>query len=242
MTSPRTGVPVGAATVNASACAVSCQTFAVASAGVRVAVEVVVEERGWFRLFVSVLVDDDVMSVVWNLVISFATYCASCIIHSTKHIELICHQCSKHYIILKCILKNRKNNSKFCSKICKNNSLLNVSRPQKTKEKISNSLKGRTSPNKGKEVRWMIGKKNYNWKGGVAYVGNLHVWVRRNKGNAKICVDCGASSDKRVIQWSNIDHKYRKNLDDFVGRCVSCHKFYDYKNFILPQRQLIVSE
>lgn len=156
-------------------------------------------------------------------------------------VQLTCEQCSNEYIILRCVIKNR-GGSRFCSKICKNRSLVGIPRSKKTRIKISKSLKGRVSPNKGKEFPQMIGKNNPNWKGGIAYVRNLHHWVKRKKGRAQICIDCGDDSEKRVIQWSNVDHKYRKNLNDFVGRCVSCHKFYDYKNFILPQRQLIVSE
>jgi hypothetical protein len=71
-----------------------------------------------------------------------------------------------------------------------------------------------------------IGDKNHKWKGdSVGYLG-IHSWVYRMKGNPKICEYCG----KPAKHWANIDHKYRRNLNDFIAMCVSCHKKYDLKN------------
>lgn len=73
------------------------------------------------------------------------------------------------------------------------------------------------------------GKKNGMWKGSKASYTAIHIWVLKWKGKANKCVDCGITSDKRKIEWSNVDHKYRRNLDDYVGRCVPCHRGYDIK-------------
>ena len=32
------------------------------------------------------------------------------------------------------------------------------------------------------------------------------------------------------IHWANIDHKYRRNLDDWIGLCAKCHRRYDIEN------------
>lgn len=53
-----------------------------------------------------------------------------------------------------------------------------------------------------------------------------HYWIRKNKIKTNICADCG---DKEKTEWSNIDHKYSRNLDDYVERCRSCHKRYDIR-------------
>ena len=74
------------------------------------------------------------------------------------------------------------------------------------------------------------GQKNYKWKGEKVSYRGLHYWVRRKKGNPTKCSKCGRESTKpRIIQWANIDGKYRRNLDDFIALCVSCHKIFDAK-------------
>ena len=85
-------------------------------------------------------------------------------------------------------------------------------------------------------------KNNGMWKEiGVSYVG-LHQWVRRWKGQAKYCENCGKEGRKGKggkwnIQWANIDHKYKRILEDFIGLCQSCHMAYDVKNGLIPNRK-----
>jgi len=71
------------------------------------------------------------------------------------------------------------------------------------------------------------GFKPHNWKENGVKMCALHQWVYHHKGRPLKCIDCGTSSKK--LQWSNIDHKYRRILDDYVARCSSCHKIYDNK-------------
>lgn len=35
---------------------------------------------------------------------------------------------------------------------------------------------------------------------------------------------------KQMYHWANIDHKYRRLLDDYISMCVSCHRQYDKNN------------
>ena len=74
------------------------------------------------------------------------------------------------------------------------------------------------------EKQW--GYKNSNWKGDLATKKPKHKWVEKRLGKAKdyIC-SCG----KRASHWSNIDHKYKRNLNDYRTLCVSCHMKWDYK-------------
>lgn len=71
-----------------------------------------------------------------------------------------------------------------------------------------------------------IGKKNGLWKGKKVSYSGLHIWVRKWKGKPKKCEVCG-STDKLKYQWANIDHRYRRVLEDYISMCPSCHKKYD---------------
>jgi hypothetical protein len=114
---------------------------------------------------------------------------------------------------------------------------------EETKRKISEAHKGKTAWNKGKigcyklseETKNKIrknsitGSKNHLWKGDHVGYDALHDWIRRIKGKAKKCEHCGNTSAKRY-EWSNIDHKYRRNVDDFIELCVNCHRKYHKAN------------
>lgn len=79
-----------------------------------------------------------------------------------------------------------------------------------------------------KQTEKVSGERNYAWMGEKVGYRGLHQWVRRLKGKPTRCSHCGKESDRpRVIQWANVDGKYRRNLDDFIALCASCHKYYD---------------
>jgi hypothetical protein len=82
---------------------------------------------------------------------------------------------------------------------------------------------------KGKTNPTMIGEKNINWKEKPGY-GSIHDWVRRLKGKADHCEACGTTKAKKY-EYANIDHKYRRVLDDYIPMCASCHRQYDKKRF-----------
>lgn len=71
------------------------------------------------------------------------------------------------------------------------------------------------------------------WKGdGVGYVG-LHMWVYRNLGKPDTCEHCntnGLSGSK--IHWANKSQEYKRELDDWIRLCVSCHKTYDSNKLV----------
>jgi len=82
---------------------------------------------------------------------------------------------------------------------------------------------------KGSEKGWVkkgdIEEKGLNWKGDNVGIDGVHKWVVKYKGKVKEykCIDCG----KQGYHWSNIDHKYKRDLDDYIPRCSKCHKKYD---------------
>jgi len=101
------------------------------------------------------------------------------------------------------------------------------------KKKISKSNIGKKAWNKGIPRTWKsptefkkgqnMGKDNHQWKEDVSY-RNIHRWVERMLGKANKCEKCG--SDK-IVQWSNNNHKYRRDLKDWTQLCIKCHSEYD---------------
>jgi hypothetical protein len=65
-----------------------------------------------------------------------------------------------------------------------------------------------------------------NFRGESAGYMAKHIWVKNNKGIANNCIDC-KESGKNKYEWSNVDHKYRRVLEDYVSRCTQCHRIYD---------------
>lgn len=56
--------------------------------------------------------------------------------------------------------------------------------------------------------------------------GAIHNWVRLWKGRPLQCEKCGKiKTTPKPIQWANIDHKYKRVLNDYIALCASCHKF-----------------
>jgi len=78
---------------------------------------------------------------------------------------------------------------------------------------------GRIAWNKGMD----IGIKSYS---------GLHGWIYRKKGTAKKCSICGSIKN---IEWANKSHEYKKDTNDFIELCSTCHRSYDkeHKNSIL---------
>lgn len=99
--------------------------------------------------------------------------------------------------------------------------------------KISEGVKRQWAEGRGNapgftnEQRQKAYKKT--WKGeNVSNVG-LHQWIRRKKGAPMVCDHCGRK-DKKKYEWANIDHKYRRVLEDYIRLCTSCHRIYDIEN------------
>ena len=76
-------------------------------------------------------------------------------------------------------------------------------------------------------------EESFNWKGEDASLNAKHSWIRRNYGYPPYCEDCGKIGEKHNnqwnIDWSNVDHSYRRVREDYNGRCRSCHRKYDIK-------------
>ena len=78
----------------------------------------------------------------------------------------------------------------------------------------------------------MKGKYNYEkhpaWKGdSVGYVA-LHSWVKKKLGKPTICTMCGKEElNPYKIHWANISGEYKRETDDWIRLCASCHHKMD---------------
>lgn len=134
--------------------------------------------------------------------------------------------------------KGRKHSEETKKKISLNHKrpFLGKKLSEKTRLKMSNGRKGMVFSQEHKSnlskshVGKYTGNKSPNWKGDqVGYVA-MHYWVVRWKGKPEICENCGKSGLKgHKIHWANIDHKYRRVLEDYIRLCVKCHMQYDKK-------------
>lgn len=113
-----------------------------------------------------------------------------------------------------------------------------MKKPTKKQLAYWQSLKGNTNGknNKGNKrpdlVLWnklhsQKGEKHPRWKGEEAKYCAIHQYITKYKGKASEykCVDCG----KQAEDWSNKDHSYKRELEDYSPRCKKCHIIYDKK-------------
>jgi hypothetical protein len=76
-----------------------------------------------------------------------------------------------------------------------------------------------------------VGEKHHLWKKNEYSYRAIHYWVQRWKGKPRFCEKCGKIyTTARSVHWANIDHKYRRILDDYIAVCYKCHGEYDKKN------------
>ena len=132
----------------------------------------------------------------------------------------LCENCGVKFKVWKYNLL--KGFGKYCSKGCSN------------KAKPRGFKKGHgsywTKESRIKFSEKMGDEKHPKWKGEKAGKGAKHAWIKRNKGEPKECEHCGSRSKKKTYDWANIDHKYRRVLEEYLRLCRSCHRKYDIKN------------
>jgi len=119
----------------------------------------------------------------------------------------------EHNYAIKKALTGRKLSEETKRKISKSHKGKKISKSHRAK--ISDTLKGTR-----------LNKENPAWKGASACIDVVHSWVVVRKGKAKgYKCKCG----KQAHDWSNKKHDYRRNLDDYVAMCRSCHEKYDFR-------------
>ena len=98
-------------------------------------------------------------------------------------------------------------------------------RTEATRKRLSDALKGKAAWNKG-----VVGLREHaspSWKGENAKYGAIHEWIRKKLGTPKFCECCGRT-DKKKYEWCNINHKYKRDINDWMRLCTKCHRKYDY--------------
>lgn len=70
-------------------------------------------------------------------------------------------------------------------------------------------------------------EKHYRWKGDNVSYSALHHWINKKLGHPFVCEHCGKSEGR--LEWANINHKYRRILEDWIRLCKSCHRKHDNK-------------
>ena len=110
---------------------------------------------------------------------------------------------------------------------------------QITRERLSKALKGNKNglgnkSNTGRKLpkdqvekirNSKRGERNYLWKGESVSYSGLHHWLKREYGKPKECEICEVP--KKRYTWANISGLYKRNINDYMSLCYSCHKFYD---------------
>src|SRR3990167_6275357 len=75
---------------------------------------------------------------------------------------------------------------------------------------------------KGHQINF--GEKSPNWKGEKASYSAHHKWIRNHKLTPKKCERCGK---RKKLQASNINGKYKRDINDWEYICAKCHVYKD---------------
>jgi len=82
-----------------------------------------------------------------------------------------------------------------------------------------------TAKNLGKYATkgFLIGEKNYKWKGDKVGYYSLHNWLKRELGKPMFCAK-NMSHVAPLYHWANISGEYLRDLSDWHSLCPSCNK------------------
>lgn len=103
------------------------------------------------------------------------------------------------------------------------------------KEKMSKRNSGKNNPfyskkHSKKTLEKITGENHHSWKGDNASYKAIHNWVHLHKGKPKKCEHCGRNDmPASNYEWANIDHKYKRKIEDWIRLCPKCHSDYDVK-------------
>ena len=95
--------------------------------------------------------------------------------------------------------------------------------PYKMTEEIKDKIK------KARKLQIISSQEeHWNWKGDNASYSSIHKWINKYKKKPLLCEHCGK---EKKLDWANIDHKYKRNLNDWIALCRKCHIKYDGELF-----------
>lgn len=86
----------------------------------------------------------------------------------------------------------------------------------------------------------LCNENNFNWKGDDVGYFALHTWLFRKVGKATLCenreknfLPFKCSCKSKTYHWANKSRKYKRDPDDWIQLCVSCHLKADKKDIKL---------
>jgi len=123
----------------------------------------------------------------------------------------VCLFCKRYFIFVAYASKKKAGGGKFCSPHCQTQYNFRYIINQEKRKKAAR--------------RALLGKNNHNWKGSDASYSAIHKWLYVNFRKSDACEICGTTEKK--IEWSNRDHKYRRERKDWQSICRKCHRKYD---------------
>jgi len=91
--------------------------------------------------------------------------------------------------------------------------------PALHRQRVSESLIGK------------FGSESRRWKGENAGYVAKHLWMTKHFSKPDRCDLCG-NADVSRIEWANISGEYKRNRDDWLALCPSCHRKMDYRKNI----------
>jgi len=138
----------------------------------------------------------------------------------------LCGLCGKQIYSLPSAIS--RNKGKFCSHSCRAKSYYPNHLKSFSGGTIARSAGRNALLRFARDVR-EDGSKHARWKGDSVKYGALHGWVVTHKGKPSKCEICGTTDSGERYEWANVNHQYRRNLDDFVRMCVTCHRIFDFK-------------
>jgi len=177
-------------------------------------------------------------------------YSKNCIV-CTKEFSVTGHHKERKCCSPECFIKNRrgrpspkKNQIPVICTICKITFTTNRYAVEKSGRKCCSrecyyqSKKGKPTWNKGGSFPQFQDENSPEWKGdNVGYIG-LHQWVKKHLGKPDRCdyILCKyprKNSGGRLLinpkryEWANKSQLYKRDLEDWIRLCPSCHRLYD---------------
>lgn len=95
-------------------------------------------------------------------------------------------------------------------------------------EAVQITNKKRSAWNKG--LKGISGTDHAQWKGDSVTYRTIHTWVTWHKGKASYC-SFNKTHTPDVFgrfEWANVSGEYKRDLNDYVSLCRSCHSKYDF--------------
>ena len=102
------------------------------------------------------------------------------------------------------------------------------SEESKAKMRIVHIGKKHSDDTKKKMSEGRRGEKSPVWKGDKVSYRGLHYWIADKLGKPDTCEHCRKSGLRgHFIHWANKSGEYKRDLQDWIRLCRSCHGKYD---------------